>query len=343
MPGADNASALFAHSPAAEFRTGAAGITLPAVRRTPHFSDSQVVTALTTAKDYLVESSLDPEVLSGGTDRPVRLLLEPQQLDQFDRSIGHPAADGRHAPTGWLVRFDPPARTRRPGDPCPGHPAPPRPARRPWRSVPTTPSSTPCGRLAWTSHGKASLFTIRRQMDFRFGRDDLRLHQADVVGAYEQAGPLACSADSADRLRPLLAGQKAKAGGPRRHRPVRHGPRRGTVRHAVAERATEAVDRLRHRWRPRYRSTARSTPANTAPHRPHPPSGAPESAEAHGSRGGPGRTVRTRPRRTARPCRRPREDPEPPNRTRPPRSPAPPAISVTSFINGSLELRISLA
>lgn len=107
VPGTADTDALYAHSPAAQFRLGAEGITLPASRRTAHFSDSQVVTALTTAKDYIVRSSLYPEVLTGDQVRPARVLIDPDQLDQFDESFSHPMADGRHAPTGWLVRFDP--------------------------------------------------------------------------------------------------------------------------------------------------------------------------------------------------------------------------------------------
>ncbi|MEU7338306.1 hypothetical protein [Streptomyces sp. NPDC007074] len=215
VPGAVNSDDLYAHSPAAQFGVGAEGIALPAARRTAHFSDSQVVAALTTAKDYLVKSSLDPDVLRGDTDRPVRILLDPQQLDQFDRSFSRPAADGRHAPTGWLVRFDT-ARTeladlriRVQGT---------------LRAVESDPDTLevvadhtfvyalrPAGGGAGA---KASLFTVRRELHFRFDRDDLRMHQAELAVSYLQAGPLACADDSADHLRPLLAGQTAKAGGP---------------------------------------------------------------------------------------------------------------------------------
>ncbi|MER6437753.1 hypothetical protein ABT275_15515 [Streptomyces sp. NPDC001185] len=215
VPGAVNADDLYAHSPAAQFGVGAEGIALPAARRTAHFSDSQVVAALTTAKDYLVKSSLDPDVLRGDTDRPVRILLDPQQLDQFDRSFSRPAADGRHAPTGWLVRFDT-ARTeladlriRVQGT---------------LQAVESDPDTLevvadhtfvyalrPAGGGAGA---KASLFTVRRELHFRFDRDDLRMHQAELAVSYLQAGPLACADDSADHLRPLLAGQTAKAGGP---------------------------------------------------------------------------------------------------------------------------------
>ncbi|MDF3297476.1 hypothetical protein [Streptomyces tropicalis] len=215
VPGAADAEYLFAHSPAAQFSIGAEGIPLPAVRRTAHFSESQVVSALTAAKDYIVESSLHPEVLTGGQVHPVRALLDAGQLDQFDQSFAHPAADGRHTPTGWLVRFDP-ARAEL--------------ADRGIRvqgSLQATEagSSTlavsadhvfvyalrPAGSGA---RAHVSLFTVRRELQFRFSRDDLRLHQVQLVQAQVQAGPLSCAEDAAGRLRPLLAGQTARAGGP---------------------------------------------------------------------------------------------------------------------------------
>ncbi|MHA5049440.1 SCO2583 family membrane protein [Streptomyces sp. SD15] len=215
VPGSANVDELYTHSPAAQFGVGAEGIALPASRRTAHFSDSQVVTALTTAKDYLVKSSLDPEVLTGGTNRPVRVLLDPQQLEQFDQSFDHPAADGRHAPTGWLVRFDP-SRTElaEPGIRVQGTL---RAAEFDSNTLEVVADHTfvyalkPAGSDA---KAEASLFTVRRELHFRFDRDDLRLHQAELVVSYAQAGPLACADDSVSRLRPLLAGQTAKAGGP---------------------------------------------------------------------------------------------------------------------------------
>lgn len=70
-----------------------------------------MVSALLTARDYVVRSALDPAVVTGGETRAVRVLLDSGQQEQFDESIDRPAADGRHAVTGWLVRFDP-ARVR---------------------------------------------------------------------------------------------------------------------------------------------------------------------------------------------------------------------------------------
>ncbi|MEU6663755.1 hypothetical protein [Streptomyces sp. NPDC046821] len=215
VPGATSVPELYAHSPAAQFRTAAEGINLPPAERTAHFSQSQVLSALTTAKDYLVESSLDPDVLTHNAVRPVRILLDPQQLGQFDQSVARPAADGRHQATGWLVRFDPAKaqladnRIRVQGTL--------RVAESDTDTLEVTSDHTfvyalrPAGAPA---DSKASLFTVRRELHFRFDRNDLRMHQAELTVSYLQAGPLSCSVDSAGHLSPLLAGQKPAKGGP---------------------------------------------------------------------------------------------------------------------------------
>ncbi|MEU0333089.1 hypothetical protein [Streptomyces sp. NPDC006193] len=215
VPGAADAEKLYARSPAAQFEVGAEGMPLPAVRRTAHFSDSQVVTALTTAKDYLVRSSLDPAVLTGREVRPARALLDPGQLDQFDRSFDRPAADGRHAPTGWVVRLDP-ARVRLAGDGIRVR-GTLRAAEADAATLEVTADHVfvyalrPAGAAA---DAPASLFTVRRALTFHFDRDDLRTHQVQLVTSSVQAGPLACAEDSASYLRPLLAGRTAPPGGP---------------------------------------------------------------------------------------------------------------------------------
>ncbi|TGB07237.1 hypothetical protein [Streptomyces sp. MZ04] len=215
VPGAEKPAELYAHSPAAQFRVGASGINLPSSQRTSHFSDSQITSAMTIAKDYLVESSLDPDVLTGGAVRSARILLDPQQLDQFDQSFAHPAADGRHAPTGWLVRFDPTkVALASTGIRVQGTM---HATETDKNTLEVTSDHTfvyalrPVGK---DEHAKASLFTVRRELQFRFDRDDLRMRQTELIVSYMQAGPLTCSADAANQLRPLLAGQKAKAGGP---------------------------------------------------------------------------------------------------------------------------------
>ncbi|MEU8353877.1 hypothetical protein [Streptomyces sp. NPDC048845] len=229
VPGAAPA-ALFEHSPAAHFRVGAEGVNLPAVHGTENFTDTQVLAALDAAKEYIIRSSLDPEVLTGGTVRPVRVLVDSYQLEQFDRSMDRPADDGRHAATGWLVRFDA-SRVAL---------ADPQVRVRGSLAVTETGSS----RLEVTGDhtfvyalrpaagqpegdGQASLFTVRREVRFRFDRDDLRDHQIEVVQAYVQAGPMSCGGDTAGQLRPLLAGQDAGKGRPAGTDP--YAPQRSTA------------------------------------------------------------------------------------------------------------------
>ncbi|MFJ9720290.1 hypothetical protein ACIRPQ_30880 [Streptomyces sp. NPDC101213] len=215
VPGTADPARLFAHSPAARYRVGAEGIPLPPSRRTPHFSDSQVVTALSTAKDYIVRSSLYPEVLTGQQVRPVRALIAPGQLDQFDESFTHPAADGRHAPTGWLVRFDP-ARAEL-ADRGVRVQGTLQAAETDAATLEVTADHTfvyalrPAGA---DTRAPVSLFTVRRALQFRFDRDDLRLRQTQLIVSSVQAGPLSCGEDSTNHLRPLLAGQTAGTGGP---------------------------------------------------------------------------------------------------------------------------------
>ncbi|MFC9507035.1 hypothetical protein [Streptomyces sp. NPDC057002] len=215
VPGTADSAYLYEHSPAAQFKTGAEGVPLPASRRTAHFSDSQVVSALSTAKDYIVRSALDPDVLTGGEVRAVRVLLDPDQLGQFDQSFSRPTADGRHAPTGWLVRFDPTRaeladrKVRVQGTL--------QAAEADSSTLEVTADHTfvyalrPAGA---DDKAEVSLFTVRRELHFRFDRDDLRLHQGQLVVSYVQAGPLSCAEDSTNHLRPLLSGQTAKEGGP---------------------------------------------------------------------------------------------------------------------------------
>ncbi|MEU6012666.1 hypothetical protein ABZ826_00990 [Streptomyces sp. NPDC047515] len=216
VPGG-TAAGLLARSPAAQFANGAAGINLPAIRGTDHFSDSEVAAALTTVKDYLVASSLDPDVLTGHAVRPVEMLLDPDQTAQFNHSMSRPDDDGQHAATGWLVRFDP-AKVALAG---------PDIRVRGTLSYSETGSdtlevvsdhtftytlrpATPGPQRA----GGASLFTVRRELHFSFDREDLRLHRLELRTSYVQAGPQACPTDTTGALRPLLAGQRALSQGP---------------------------------------------------------------------------------------------------------------------------------
>lgn len=214
VPGADDAAYLYEHSPAAHFRSGAEGITLPGARSTAHFSEDQVMNALTIAKNYIVRSALDPDVLGGWEVRAVRVLLDPDQLEQFDESFERPAADGRHAPTGWLVRFDS-ARAEL-ADTEVRVRGSVRVAENDATTLRVIADHTMVYALRPTGDARAgaSLFTVRRELHFSFDRDDLRLQQTQLVAAYVRAGPLSCADDPANRLRPLLAGQTARTGGP---------------------------------------------------------------------------------------------------------------------------------
>ncbi|NJP99427.1 SCO2583 family membrane protein [Streptomyces zingiberis] len=222
---------LFAHSPAARFRTGADGVAMPAARRTGNFTDTQVLSALDAAKEYLVRSSLDPEVLTGSTVRPVRVLVDPGQHAQFDRSMDEPDDDGRHAATGWLLRFHPgevtladtgvrvrgsltvteagPDQLEVTGDHTFVY------AVKPARSADGE-RREGGGKKAREGRDadRASLFTVRRETRFRFDRGDLRDHQLEVVQSRLRAGPMSCSAETAEYLRPLLAGERAARAGP---------------------------------------------------------------------------------------------------------------------------------
>ncbi|MFI8005806.1 hypothetical protein [Streptomyces sp. NPDC086010] len=208
---------LLDDGPAAGFRTGASGINLPAVRRTKNFSDSQVTMGLTTVKDYLVASALDPDVLTGGVVRPVGRLLDPDQTVQFDRSVGSPAADGEHLATGWLVRFDP-AKVEL-ADPEIRVQGTFTYAEAGADTLEVVSDHTFTYTLRPAVSGPhradaASLFTVRRVLRFLLDREDIRLHRLEVRSAYVQAGPQSCSADMAGVLRPLLAGERADTRGP---------------------------------------------------------------------------------------------------------------------------------
>ncbi|MFG5723806.1 MULTISPECIES: SCO2583 family membrane protein [Streptomyces] len=214
VPGGTDAETLYAHSPAARFDIGAEGVPLPAARGTAHFSDSQVMTALTTAKDYIVRSALYPEVLTGHEISPARALVDSDQLAQFDQSFDRPAADGRHAPTGWVVRLDP-ARDRLADDRIR--------VQGELRFIEADPATLEVSadhtfvyalRPTGTASAPVSLFTVRRALTFRFTRDDLRTRQVQLTTAYVEAGPLSCAEDSTSYLRPLLAGQAPHPGAP---------------------------------------------------------------------------------------------------------------------------------
>lgn len=237
---------LFEHSPAAQFRKGAEGVTLPATRRTDHFSENQILAALSGAKDYVVASSLDPDVLNGGAVRSVRILLDPGQQAQFDRSLEQPRSDGRHAATGWMVRFDPAKAALA---------APEIRVNGTLAVEETGPDSLevtadhvfvyavrPAGDGGDAASG-ASLFTVRREVRFHFEREDLRDQQLRVENVAMRAGPMACSAETAETLVPLLAGERAKDDGTAGTDPYERGRSRSSLCGVLADSAQPHPDR----------------------------------------------------------------------------------------------------
>jgi hypothetical protein len=209
VPAADREQPFAGHR-AADYRTGAAGITFPAAHRTSHFTEDQVMQALIIAQEYLVASTMDPGALTGGDVRTVRNLLTPGQQEQFDRSLEKPADDGRYAATGWLVRFDP-ARIALADE------------QVRVRGSMTATEATDDTLEVVTDHtlvyavrdaigvaSTPSLFTVRREVRLRFDPDDLRDRHVELVQASVEAGPLSCATDQAGYFRPLLAGQRAQ-------------------------------------------------------------------------------------------------------------------------------------
>lgn len=203
-------SSPFAGSRAAHYRTGAAGFGVPRAREVGGFAQSEVAEALDTAEDYLKESSLDARTVLDGDVGAVRDLLAPGQLDQFDDSLGRPDADGSHEATGWLVRFDPAADVRLVGggirvsgsfdDPA---------AAGGELEIGSDHTFVYALRGIGSADTGVSLFTVRRQLRFRFDHADLRQHRIELVEAQVQAGPLACTSTVDGYFRPILAGGSA--------------------------------------------------------------------------------------------------------------------------------------
>jgi hypothetical protein len=218
---------LLARSRAADFPVGASGITLPPPVATGHFTASEVVAALSIVKEYLVASSLDPDVLMGRDRQSVRLLLDPEETDQFDRSFAAPADDGRYDPSGWLVGFDP-AKVRQAQGAVrvQGSLAYQEASDQALevtsdhtfvyalRPAGTAATGAPPAVTATPAADDASLFTVRRELHFRFDQEDLLKHRVQLVQSEVAAGPEACSAAAAKTFVPLLAGRRAPAGSP---------------------------------------------------------------------------------------------------------------------------------
>ena len=209
--GFSDPEALFAQSPAADYGVGAGGVSLPDPQATEHFTREQVLTALTLAKEYVVASALNVEVLTGATISPVRELLGPDQERQFDAALD--GRDPNSQPVDWLVRFDPEevalaaSEVRVTGGFSFGEISEDvlQVTGRHVFAYAVRPASLP--------QADATLFTLQRDIRLQFGDKELRdrnvvLRQADAL-----AGPIDCAAVPETALRPLLAGESASEPG----------------------------------------------------------------------------------------------------------------------------------
>ena len=237
-PGSASASASasvapgpFAGTPLEDYAVGISGMQLPVPRHTADFSHDQVLHAMNTVLTYLQASSLNPEVLMGADTNSVRDLLAPSQTAQFDASLAHPQDDQQHDVTGWLVRFDPgKVRLAAPDDVrvqgtltyqevSPGTlevtsdhtfvyalteipPATPTPAPGA-SSSPSASHSAGVG-SASTAQPPTILFTVRRELRYRFTLADLNANQLEIIDSVVQAGPMSCDADVSSYLQPLF-------------------------------------------------------------------------------------------------------------------------------------------
>jgi hypothetical protein len=204
------AGSPFAGTGAAGYKAGADGIDVPEAHRIGGFAPDEVEAALSTAKEYLADSSLDKQTVLHGYVGAVHDLLDPGQVDQFDASLVRPADDGSHEATGWLVRFDPAAAiTLAPGGVRVRGTLNPSQTSDHKLEIASDHTFVYAVRGTGAADTGVSLFTVRRQMLFRFDHEDLRQHHVQVIQATVDAGPLACNGDVDEYFRPMLAGSRA--------------------------------------------------------------------------------------------------------------------------------------
>ena len=217
VPGATPAD-LFEHSPAAQFRAGADGVTLPPVRRTGTSPRARCCPRWRRPRSTSSRVRWTRRCSAGTASGTVRIMLDPAQHEQFDQSMDHPRNDGRHSATGWMVRFDP-SKTALAD------------ARVRVNGTMTVQEAGPDALEVVADHvfvyavratderegdkaaKNSSLFTVRREVRFQVDREDLRRQQLSVLQVSMRAGPLPCSADLSGALAPLLAGERAKDDG----------------------------------------------------------------------------------------------------------------------------------
>lgn len=95
----------WAGSPAETWPAGSDAIQLPEAKAIGAFDRDEVAAQLKLVKDYLVTSSLDPTVISGGDPSAALDLLGGKQRSVVEENLQHPSHD--HSATSWFTRFDP--------------------------------------------------------------------------------------------------------------------------------------------------------------------------------------------------------------------------------------------
>ncbi|MHA6759908.1 SCO2583 family membrane protein [Streptacidiphilus sp. PAMC 29251] len=227
-PGSPSASQPVEMLPDA-YPSGSNGLGLPNPRHTDNFSKTQVLQALQLVQHYLEVSSLSPNVLTGGDTDAVRNLLASGQYAQFDQSISKPTDDRRHAATGWMVRFDPRQVKLAPGQPILDQgtmnfaevgantleltsdytfvyalaQTPAAIASASAASAAATPLQPRTTALA--APHPVVLFTVRREITYRFTAADIDDGHLELSDSVTQIGATSCDVDQSRFLQPVFA------------------------------------------------------------------------------------------------------------------------------------------
>lgn len=107
-PGVATLSDPFAGSPALTWSQGASSIVVPAAQSVGVYSSSTVASYLQKAKEFLVDSNLDPSILAGGYPSEAIGLIDPKEtslVSQLQTDLAHPSE--KNDPTDLITRFDP--------------------------------------------------------------------------------------------------------------------------------------------------------------------------------------------------------------------------------------------
>lgn len=234
----------FAGTQAAGFGRGVDGLALPAdVHGVGGYTADEVMAGYETAQQFLGDTGLRKQTVTGGDIRLVQDLLEPRQAELFADSLSAPAADGVHEVTGWLVRFD---TDRRSGVSLVGDDIRVQGSFAAAESaggllqIVADHTYVYAVRAAADPDGPVSLFTVRRRLTFHYDHDQLRQGHVEVVQADVTAGPLACGAQVQSSFLPILAGRSAP-GGVSPADPYDHDRPPGAVCAPLADPATAAA------------------------------------------------------------------------------------------------------